>query len=44
MPITQRIAPCLWFDSKKSQRAMKAMLQMKKIELGKIRQAYDGTP
>ena len=30
-------------DSEKSQRAMKAMLQMKKIDLEKIRQAYDGT-
>jgi predicted 3-demethylubiquinone-9 3-methyltransferase (glyoxalase superfamily) len=29
--------------SEKSQRAMKAMLQMKKIDLEKIRQAYDGT-
>jgi predicted 3-demethylubiquinone-9 3-methyltransferase (glyoxalase superfamily) len=28
--------------SEKSQRAMKAMLQMKKIDLEKIRQAYDG--
>ena len=30
--------------SEKSQRAMKAMLQMKKIDLEKIRQAYDGPP
>ncbi|MDP2030416.1 MAG: VOC family protein [Thiobacillus sp.] len=30
-------------DAEKSQRAMKAMLQMKKIDLAKIRQAYDGT-
>jgi predicted 3-demethylubiquinone-9 3-methyltransferase (glyoxalase superfamily) len=30
-------------DSEKSQRAMKAMLQMKKIDLEKIRQAHDGT-
>ena len=30
-------------DSEKSQRAMKAMLQMKKIDLERIRQAYDGT-
>ncbi len=29
--------------SEKSQRAMKAMLQMKKIDLEKIRKAYDGT-
>jgi predicted 3-demethylubiquinone-9 3-methyltransferase (glyoxalase superfamily) len=29
-------------DSEKSQRAMKAMLQMKKIDLEAIRQAYDG--
>ena len=29
--------------SGKSQRAMKAMLQMKKIDLEKIRKAYDGT-
>jgi len=29
--------------SEKSQRAMKAMLQMKKIDLEAIRQAYDGT-
>jgi predicted 3-demethylubiquinone-9 3-methyltransferase (glyoxalase superfamily) len=29
--------------AEKSQRAMKAMLQMKKIDLEKIRQAYDGT-
>lgn len=29
--------------SAKSQRAMKAMLQMKKIDLEAIRQAYDGT-
>jgi predicted 3-demethylubiquinone-9 3-methyltransferase (glyoxalase superfamily) len=28
--------------SEKSQRAMKAMLQMKKIDIQKIRQAYDG--
>lgn len=30
--------------SEKSQRAMQAMLRMKKIDLEKIRQAYDGTP
>jgi len=30
-------------DSEKSQRAMKAMLQMKKIDMESIRQAYDGT-
>jgi predicted 3-demethylubiquinone-9 3-methyltransferase (glyoxalase superfamily) len=30
-------------DSEKSQRAMKAMLQMKKIDLEAIRQAYEGT-
>mgnify|MGYP001163297488 CR=1 FL=1 len=29
-------------DSEKSQRAMKAMLRMKKIDMEKIRQAYDG--
>jgi predicted 3-demethylubiquinone-9 3-methyltransferase (glyoxalase superfamily) len=29
-------------DSAKSQRAMKAMLQMKKIDIKKIRQAYEG--
>ena len=29
-------------DSEKSQRAMKAMLQMKKIDIGEIRQAYEG--
>lgn len=29
-------------DSERSQRAMQAMLQMKKIDLEKIRQAYDG--
>jgi predicted 3-demethylubiquinone-9 3-methyltransferase (glyoxalase superfamily) len=29
--------------SEKSQRAMKAMLRMKKIDLEKIREAYDGT-
>jgi len=29
-------------DSEKSQRAMKSMLQMKKIDLEAIRQAYDG--
>lgn len=29
-------------DPEKSQRAMKAMLQMKKIDLEKIKQAYDG--
>jgi predicted 3-demethylubiquinone-9 3-methyltransferase (glyoxalase superfamily) len=29
--------------AEKSQRAIKAMLQMKKIDLEKIRQAYDGT-
>jgi predicted 3-demethylubiquinone-9 3-methyltransferase (glyoxalase superfamily) len=29
-------------DSEKSQRAMKAMLQMKKIDIGKIKRAYDG--
>ncbi len=29
-------------DSEKSQRAMKAMLQMKKIDLPKLRRAYDG--
>lgn len=44
MPLAQKITPCLWFDSKRSQRAMKAMLQMKKIDLGRIRQACDGTP
>jgi len=30
--------------SEKAQRAMRAILQMKKIDLEKIRQAYDGTP
>ncbi len=29
-------------NSEKSQRAMKAMLQMKKIDIDKIKQAYDG--
>ena len=29
-------------DSEKSQRAMEAMLRMKKIDMGKMRQAYDG--
>jgi predicted 3-demethylubiquinone-9 3-methyltransferase (glyoxalase superfamily) len=29
-------------DSEKSQRAMKAMLQMKKIDIAKLKQAYDG--
>ena len=29
-------------DSEKSQRAMKAMLQMKKIDIEKIKRAYDG--
>jgi predicted 3-demethylubiquinone-9 3-methyltransferase (glyoxalase superfamily) len=29
-------------DSEKSQRAMKAMLQMKKIDIGAIKRAYDG--
>jgi predicted 3-demethylubiquinone-9 3-methyltransferase (glyoxalase superfamily) len=29
-------------DSEKSQRAMRAMLQMKKIDLKKIKRAYDG--
>lgn len=29
-------------DSEKSQRAMRAMLQMKKIDLNKLREAYDG--
>lgn len=29
-------------DSEKSQRAMKAMLQMKKIDIGEIRRAYEG--
>jgi predicted 3-demethylubiquinone-9 3-methyltransferase (glyoxalase superfamily) len=30
--------------SEKSQRAMKAMLQMKKIDMGKIKNAYEGQP
>jgi predicted 3-demethylubiquinone-9 3-methyltransferase (glyoxalase superfamily) len=30
-------------SSEKSQRAMKAMLQMKKIDMEAIRQAYEGT-
>jgi predicted 3-demethylubiquinone-9 3-methyltransferase (glyoxalase superfamily) len=30
-------------DSEKSQRAMQAMLHMKKIEIEKIRQAYEST-
>ena len=40
-----RVLPELVGDpgSEKSQRAMKAMLQMKKIDLEKIQQAYDGT-
>jgi len=29
-------------DSEKSQRAMKAMLKMKKTDIGKINQAYEG--
>ena len=29
-------------DSQKSQRAMKALLQMKKLDIAKIKQAYDG--
>jgi predicted 3-demethylubiquinone-9 3-methyltransferase (glyoxalase superfamily) len=37
--------PCGWLhdkDAHKSQRVMKAMLQMKKIEIEGLRQAYDG--
>jgi predicted 3-demethylubiquinone-9 3-methyltransferase (glyoxalase superfamily) len=30
-------------DAEKSQRAMRAMLQMVKIDLAKIKQAYDGS-
>jgi len=29
-------------DSEKSQRAVKAMLQMKRIDIEKIKRAYDG--
>jgi predicted 3-demethylubiquinone-9 3-methyltransferase (glyoxalase superfamily) len=29
-------------DKNKSQRAMKAMLQMKQIDINKIKEAYDG--
>jgi predicted 3-demethylubiquinone-9 3-methyltransferase (glyoxalase superfamily) len=29
-------------DAEKSQRVMKAMLQMKKIDIEKLRRAYDG--
>jgi hypothetical protein len=31
-------------DSEKSQRAMEAMLQMKKIDIGELKRAYAGTP
>ena len=42
-----RITPCLWFDyeapdAEKSQRAMRAMLGMKKLDLAAIWRAYDG--
>jgi hypothetical protein len=31
-------------DSAKSQRAMEAMLQMKKIDIDELKRAYAGTP
>ena len=38
MKISQKITPCLWFDdSEKSQRAMQAMLQMKKIDINELK-------
>jgi hypothetical protein len=38
MPVAQRIAPCLWFDHQsftfnEAQRAMEALLRMKKIDI-----------
>ena len=49
MQRTPEILPCLWFDglvgdpaSANPARAMQAMLQMKKVDLAKIRRACDG--
>ena len=35
-----KITPFLWFDSN-AEEAMKAMLQMRKIDIKKLQQAYD---
>ncbi len=40
----QRITPFLWFDDKdrkKAQQVMQAMLQMKKLDIAKLKQAYE---
>jgi hypothetical protein len=36
----KKITPFLWFD--KSQRVMKAMLQIDKLDIQKLKEAYDG--
>jgi predicted 3-demethylubiquinone-9 3-methyltransferase (glyoxalase superfamily) len=47
MKVIQKITPCLpemvnGPDSEKSQRAMTAMLQMKKIDIDGLKRAYAG--
>ncbi len=40
----QRITPFLWFDDKdrkKAHQVMQAMLQMKKLDIAKLKQAYE---
>jgi len=40
----QKITPFLWFDdqAEKAERVTHAMLQMKKIDIAKLKTAYDG--
>jgi predicted 3-demethylubiquinone-9 3-methyltransferase (glyoxalase superfamily) len=37
----REIAPCLWFDAR-AERAMRAMLKMKKIDIADLERAAEG--
>jgi predicted 3-demethylubiquinone-9 3-methyltransferase (glyoxalase superfamily) len=42
----QKIVPFLWFDgnAEEAAAAMKAMLQMEKLDIDALRRAYEGEP
>jgi predicted 3-demethylubiquinone-9 3-methyltransferase (glyoxalase superfamily) len=38
----QKMSTCLWFDTQKSERVMKAFLQMKKFDIAALERAFEG--